>query len=172
MEDDLKKQWNDTRFRGPDPESIDNALLGRKKTALQNLERRYRQFSVMSLVAISFCILFARLMPEDNRLLFMILMAVYFFTASMMDLWLSNGISKIDCSTMRVSEVAKKVMLYRKRHFQFMAILIPAALGLIIFMMWGNREIIGGAVVGALLGAGLGIRAFREFMKDYREVLG
>lgn len=171
MEDDLKKQWNDTRFRAPDPESIDNAVLGRKKTALQSLEKRYRQFSVLSFVAISFCFPFSQVMPESHRMLLAVLMAVYFFTAAMMDLWLSYGISKIDCSTMQVSEVAKKVMFYRKRHFQFMFVLIPMALGLIVFMMWGNMDIIGGAVVGVLLGIGLGIRAFLEFMKNYREVL-
>ncbi len=52
---------------------------------------------------------------------------LYCVIASVMDRWLYKGISRIDVATMPVSEVCRLAFYYRKKHFQFMAILIPLA---------------------------------------------
>ena len=175
MNDDLKRTWRETEFRAPSEESINEILQGRRKTALQNLEKRYKRFSFLSGIAIIGCVSFLNLgmIPESERLLIAIAFCLYFFIASMMDLWLSNGISKIDCTRMSVSEVAQKAAFYRKRHFQFIAVLIPMAIavcGLLMRMFTDNLALIGGMVIGLLFGVACGMRQLHEFMADYRDL--
>ncbi len=175
MTDRLKQTWQDTQFRQPSQKNIDEILEGKRETALKNLARRYNRFSLISGIAIigSISFLNQKLIPADSRLLLCISFAIYFFTASMMDLWLSNGISKIDCLRMSVSEVAGKAAFYRKRHFQFMAVLIPMAITLITILARQFTDNIIFLVcmgIGALTGLTFGLRQLREFMTDYRSL--
>lgn len=99
--------------------------------------------------------------------------AVYFLTAFSMDQWLYQGIGKIDPLKMSVSQVLKKSLFYRKRHLQFMAILIPMALGLLGFTGYvfsNDRYMLIGMIAGAIFGAIIGIIHFRRFMVEYRNL--
>ena len=78
---------------------------------------------------------------------------LYCVIASVMDRWLYKGISRIDVATMPVSEVCRLAFYYRKKHFQFMAILIPLAvifitcLGLVLpFDKWFYIRYVGGRI--------------------------
>ena len=89
-----------------------------------------------------------------------------------MDTWLSRGLQSINLAEMKVAEVVAKVYYYRKKHLQFMAILIPAAIVLIGWMAWifaDNIAFIYGIVAGAVLGGICGFNVYRNFMKEYRE---
>ena len=99
----------------------------------------------------------------------------YFLLASTMDYWLYRRIRDIDCSVMKVEEVLRLTMRYRKRHLQFMLILMPMAVALLIGMgiyLRSDRSVIYGMIAGALIGLAIGIRYLIEFMRDYRRVLG
>lgn len=175
MTDRLKQTWQDTRFRQPDRNHIDEILEGKRSTALQNLARRYRRFSLIcgACIITSLSFLNIRFIPEADRLLLSGAFALYFFIASMMDLWLSNGITKIDCLRMSVSDVARKAFFYRKRHFIFMAILIPMAIMLFTLTartLTDDMLILACMGIGALTGLALGIREFCQFMADYRDI--
>ena len=76
---------------------------------------------------------------------------------------------------MKVEEVLRLTMRYRKRHLQFMLILMPMAVALLIGMgiyLRSDRSVIYGMIAGALIGLAIGIRYLIEFMRDYRRVLG
>ena len=173
MNDDLKRTWQDTRFRHPSEETINDVTDGKRLTALQSLARRYKRFSIIALAFIpcSVGMLNLRLMPEHARVILVIGYALFFLISSVMDSWLSRGITSIDCSRMTVSEVAQKALFYRKRHLQFMIILIPIALALIGYIIFNSVEnvyLCVGLIVGVLFGAALGLRGFFDFMADYR----
>ncbi len=160
------------RFRRPSEDIINEVTDGRKLTALQSLARRYRRFSIIALAVIpcSLGMLNLQFMTEHTRLILVIGYAAFMFVSSVMDSWLSRGISSIDCSRMSVSEVARKAMFYRKRHLQFMMVLLPLAfalVGYIIFNSTASVYLCAGIIVGVLLGAAMGLRGFFDFMADY-----
>lgn len=161
------------QFRRPSEETINDVTDGKRLTALQSLARRYKRFSIIALAFIpcSVGMFNLRFMPEHARLILVIGYALFLSVSSVMDSWLSRGISSIDCSSMAVSEVAQKALFYRKRHLQFMMILIPMALalvGYIIFNSVDNVYLCAGLIVGVLFGAAIGLRGFFDFMADYR----
>lgn len=173
MNNDLKRTWQDMQFRRPSEETINDVTDGKRLTALQSLARRYKRFSIIALAFIpcSVGMFNLRFMPEHARLILVIGYALFLSVSSVMDSWLSRGISSIDCSSMAVSEVAQKALFYRKRHLQFMMILIPMALalvGYIIFNSVDNVYLCAGLIVGVLFGAAIGLRGFFDFMADYR----
>lgn len=49
MEENIKQEWRDTRFRAEN-EYRDNLPDGSRRTALQNLAHRYRIFSIVGLL--------------------------------------------------------------------------------------------------------------------------
>lgn len=161
------------RFRRLSEDTINDVTDGKRLTALQSLARRYKRFSIIALAVIpcSLGMLNLRFMTERTRLILVIGYAVFMFISSVMDSWLSRGISSIDCSRMSVSEVARKAMFYRKRHLQFMMILLPIAfalVGYIIFNSIANVYLCVGLIVGVLFGGAVGLRGFFDFMADYR----
>ena len=91
-----------------------------------------------------------------------------------MDRWLSRGVSGIDVGSMPVAEVCRLAMYYRRKHFQFMAILLPLAVGFILALGWllsFDMWIILGMACGALAGLSVGVMQFRKFMSEYREIM-
>lgn len=170
-----RQTWQETKFRKPGEEEIDAIAEGRRSTALQRLAKRYRVFSTISATAICLSLLLMKLdfVESGMRPVIALAFGAYFFTASVMDLWLSNGISKIDCINMTVHEVICKALFYRKRHFQFMAVLLPAALAVIGLLAWqttDNVYILACMAIGFLLGLALGLKEFYRFMADYRDI--
>lgn len=76
--------------------------------------------------------------------------------------------------SMAVGEVSRLATFYRKRHLQFMIILIPIAIALLgsfIYVMVDNIYFIYGVICGAVIGLAIGIFQFMEFMADYRDVM-
>lgn len=150
--------------------------LDRKKTALDRLRERYQTFWLISLImTFASFLIFSRgiFTPGSLNLWLGIAFAAYFLTASCMDFWLWRGIGSIDPVRMSISEISGKSLFYRKRHLQFMAILIPLAFALIGFMAYvysSEIYIIDGMVTGIAIGAIIGVIQFRRFMAEYRKL--
>lgn len=150
-----------------------------RKTTLERLAIRYRSFSVFSMgAAICFAVMF--ILGKLHDVLefptwFIICFEVYFLIASLMDYWLYQGVKSIDCSRMTVEEVLRKTLFYRKRHLQFMAVLIPCALTLMIsmgIMLKADPYVIYGMIAGFIFGVAIGVKYFLAFMHDYHTLLG
>lgn len=172
----MKDKWNVIDFKsGIDDRIIRNIIAGRRVTALDRLEKRYRRMGVL-------CLIFAVLIPlemlfvfdvEERWLLFWTF-AAFFLVAASMDFWLSNGIATINVYDMSVSEIVNKAMGYRKRHLQFELVLIPMAAILIAelgsFLAKGNAGIWIAIAVGGLVGLSIALRLFFKFMRDYKRI--
>ena len=176
--DNLKKDWQDTNVAiQTESNSYDKIINGKRHTALENLAERYRRFSNIALVLIllSFSWIFnPEMFPDNHRLSIAvgISFAVYALIASIMDRWLYQGIRGIDVVTMPVSEVIHKALFYRKRHLQFIAILLPIVLSIIGVMAWSmdNLYFRLGIVVGFIAGVAIGLRQLLAFLADYRAI--
>lgn len=148
----------------------------RKKTTLDHLRERYHIFWIFSLVMAfaGFLIFSSGTFILSNLNLWLgIAYAVYFLTASSMDYWLWKGLGTIDPLRMSVSEIAEKSMFYRKRHLQFMIVLIPMAIALICFTGYvfsSEMYFLNGMIAGAILGIIIGTIQFRRFMAGYRNL--
>lgn len=177
MEEELKQCWRETSFRQTDSGNKYN----RRQTALKSLEQRYKRFSNLGLVftfVVTSCLLsqFYRFNYFGNSwlpIVTIIFAALYFALASVMDRWLYKGISRIDLSEMSVTEVCRLAFYYRKKHLQFIAILLPMAIALIGAIIWiysGDVYFIIGIVVGGIIGLLLGTRQFLAFMAEYKDI--
>lgn len=175
--DELKRAWLAMgETLGMNRPENDPKNLDEMKTALDRLRQKYRVFWITSLgmVFVSFMV-FSRGMLIDSEwnVWLGVAYSVYFLTAFSMDQWLYSGIGTIDPLRQSVSEVAAKAMFYRKRHLQFIVVLIPMAVALIAFTGYvfsDETYFISGMITGALLGIILGIFQFRRFMAYYRQL--
>lgn len=175
MDDDMKKTWRDMRMCPGNGNNYNDIFNGRRRTALQRLAERYRRFSNLALAMLMWCplMLSRHLFPLTERIWVVALMAVFLVTASVMDRWLYHGIRGIDCSTMTVSEVVRLAVFYRRRHIQFVMILLPMVLswiGLMAWLMLDDVYFVWGMVTGLLIGSAVGLRKFFDFMADYRDI--
>lgn len=176
--DEMRKTWMEMgKTLGMQTVADSNPKdLDRKKTALDRLRERYLTFSAISFVMMfATFMVFSRGIFEVSHLRFWlgVSFAVYFLTASCMDFWLWNGIGTIDPLRMSVSEVTDKSLFYRKRHLQFMTILIPmviALLGFTGYVFSFETYFVGGMILGVILGTIIGVCQFRRFMSEYREL--
>ncbi|MDE7349969.1 MAG: hypothetical protein K2N25_02790 [Muribaculaceae bacterium] len=176
--DNLRKDWQDTSVSiRRDSESYASIINGKRKTALQNLAERYRRFSNLALVLIllSFSWIFnPDMFPGHHglRITVGVSFAVYALIASIMDRWLYKGIQSIDIVVMPVSEVVRKALFYRKRHLQFIVVLLPIVLAIIAVMAWSmdNLYFRLGIVVGFIAGVAIGVRQLLAFLADYRAI--
>lgn len=154
----------------------DPGKLDRQQTALDKIRRKYRVFWIVALLMIfNVFLIFSGGIFGDNPLnfYFAVAYALYFLTAFIMDHWLWVGLGTIDPLRMGVAQVAEKSMFYRKRHLQFMAILIPMAIVLLGFTGYvysTNIYFLNGIICGAIFGAVIGIIQFRWMMQRYREL--
>ncbi len=176
--DQLKKAWyvmGECLGIRPTPDS-DPENLKNKKTALDRLRNQYRTLFAISLpMVFTSYLIFSRAVPAYGKqsLYLGIAYAAYFIITFIMDRWLWTGIGTIDPLKMSVSQVVEKSMFYRKRHLQFIAILIPIAvvlLGFTGYVFLSNIYFLSGIIVGAICGAILGIIQFRRFMDEYRKL--
>lgn len=180
MENSVKKDWRDTRVNiKTDAETLDSIMQGKKKSALQNLAQRYQTFWRLEIVALCLCVpaIFQVMSQEfefsmKGSICLTIGIAVMFMLSSVMDRWLYSRISELDLTAMTVTEVARKAALYRKRHLQFVAILLPIAIILLCAMasMSGNVYLISGMATGGVIGFALGIGQLMKFLRDYRSL--
>lgn len=173
MEEDIRKNWSMSRLRRMDNNVVYDVMSGRRQSALQSLAIRYRRFSNIALVMIAWSVYmyFNPVMPERWRFITSISLGVYFLTVSIMDYWLYRGILSIDLAEMDMRTVMLKAAFYRKRHLQFVAILLPMALGLVGLLIWqftDNRIALIGVIFGLLIGLAIGSRQLMKFLADYR----
>lgn len=176
MEENIKQCWQGARFNNNDSD-INNC---RRMTALQSLAQRYRRFSILAMVfavVIPFTMLNMMRVFDGNvelhKFIIVIFSAAYFVTCSVMDYWLYLGIRNIDLATMNVAEVCRKAYYYRKKHFQFIAVLVPMAIVLIGLLTWSisdNIYTLFGIAFGAMLGVGVGLKELFSFLDDYRRI--
>lgn len=177
MDNNIYNCWRDLRFRytSDNTGNLSDITDGRRRSSLQSLAQRYRRFSNIALVMIPWSILMwvnpSFRIPYKG--IIMIIWCIYFAIASGMDRWLYYGIKSIDCAKMPIVEVARKTRLYRRRHLQFIAILLPIA-GIIVgaFIYYSdNIYMTASIIVGGILGAAIGYRQLLAFLADYRQLL-
>lgn len=167
----LKDCWRDTRISYTDPHFDD-----RRRTALDRLARRYRWFATMALLLSAYCPLTLCRYIDDYTLrpVSMIAFAAYLLVCSAMDWYLYHAIRAIDVASMPVGEVLSRAMHCRKRHLQFVCVLVPCAtalLGLVFYGMGTNPYILWGMITGALVGLAVGTIQLRRFLSDYRSII-
>lgn len=173
--EDLKNCWCEARFlrdAGANPEN-------RRQTALEALANHYRRFSTVIFI-FALCMPFwiwnaIRSLGLDIPVAIglMLFLTLYCLTGSTMDWWLYKGISRIDVATMTVADVCRRIYYYRKKHFQFMGILIPFAIVAIGIMVWifsADEWALYGIAAGAVIGLAAGLRQFMKFMSEYRDI--
>lgn len=175
MNDNIKKDWNETKFHSANADCISEIVNGKRRTALQNLSRRYLLFSNIALVMTCWSpfVFSSHIYPDHTKTYISIAFSVLFLICMVMNRWLYLGIRKIDCATMPIAEVSRLALFYRKRHLQFMTVLIPmaiAVIGSLIYSMVGNIYFIWGVILGVIVGLAIGIRQFMDFMSDYHDV--
>ena len=147
----------------------------RRRTALQNLARRYRRFAIMGLCVIpaSFSFLNHHTYSPTWGLWSFIVFNTVIIAASIFDWWLYNQISSISVTTMPVLNVVKKAWMCRKRHLQFIAIFLPIDLlfiGLLYAASDRNIYFTCGIITGFVLGLTIGLKNLFRFLADYKEV--
>lgn len=176
--EEMRKAWYEMgRALGiqtlPDSHSQD---LARRKTALDRLRDRYLSFWVISLVmTVLGFLIFSRGVFVTNPLNFWLGVAYagYFLIVSSMDFWLWKGLGQIDPLRLSVTETSAKSLFYRKRHLQFMAVLIPMAATLLCFTGYvfsSEMFFINGMIAGAIIGLIIGTVQLRRFMSGYRKL--
>lgn len=175
--EELRNCWCEARFRHDPNVNPDN----RRRTALAALADHYRRFSNIALIlALCMPLWMWEIFRYGNGMNLWLSMGIvlfgmsYMLTVCVMDRWLSRGVSGIDVASMPVAEVCRLAMYYRRKHFQFMVILLPLAVGFILALGWllsFDMWIILGMACGALAGLSVGVMQFRKFMSEYRDVM-
>lgn len=179
MEDNLKGLWHKPSFFSLNEQQQVDIISGRHRTALTRLAERYKWFSniaipIMLIVPFTIFHNVLKHTPMNLKLIWVIFAMVYFGLCSVMDRWLYNGIKSIDCATMTVNEVSNKALFYRKRHLQFIVVLLPMAIiviGSLMMLTDITPYFIYGVIAGGILGLVLGLRQFLNFMADYKSLL-
>lgn len=180
----MRQAWadTDTRLRrienrlGIGTTAIDAASADRRRTALDNLARRYRRFSILGLVmaVVSIFYIFGDILPGERERWVWLGFIAYFAIVSVMDNWLYRGISSIDVAAMHVKEVTRLTLRYRRWHLIFIAILLPLAATLITLMLAAagfELYFTFGAVAGLIVGLAIGLRQLLAFLSDYKTFL-
>ena len=175
--EEMKSEWRKARESMNLNKGSEPSFSTRRKTSLERLGRRYLCFAALSMTAMPFSLLLAlrapHIVPGISPWLF-VGFDIYFLTGAVMDYWLYSSIRAIDCTEMSVEEVLRRSMLCRKRHLQFICVLAPMAIALISFAARAfdaDASIVTGMVCGALFGLAFGIKAFIDFMHDYRNIM-
>ncbi len=125
------------------------------------------------MVAWCICLYLYAAFGTEYGMLSSIAFGVYFLVCSVMVYWLYRGISSIDVVDMSISEVVSRALFYRKRHLQFILILIPMAVVILTFVAWqviDNEYMLIGMAFGAIAGLAIGTRMLLSFMADYRTI--
>ena len=177
MDKNIHNCWRDLRFRNTseDNNEMNDITGGRRRSSLQSLAQRYNWFSNMALFMTIWPVIMwlnpSVSIPHEKVIL--IVLCIYFATCSIMDRWLYCGIKSIDCATMPVVEVARLTRLYRRRHLQFIGLLIPIVIGVIGTLIYysNNIYLTVGVIMGTIIGIAIGSRQLMAFLEDYRQVL-
>lgn len=175
MEQEITKSWRNVRFNN----NTENNTP-RRQTALQQLIERYKRFSRFALIMagcmpLSF---FNILRSNSDASLgqisaISVYIIVYCLIASIMDRWIARGLSTINLAEMPAVEVFRRALFYRKRHFQFMAVLMPMCLILLGWIVWlfsDDEYFLYGVATGAAIGVVIGVIILSRFLREYKEL--
>lgn len=178
--EELEKAWlvlSDRIDRLEKNELDRDRVFGMKrKTALENLASRYRRFSTIAFILIlpGMMSFLNPVFHADMKWWVAGFFAVYMALAGCMDYWLYKGVSAIDVTSMPVMEVYGRCRFYRRRHHQFMLVLIPLACAFIALTCYVFRfddYFIAGVIAGGVVGLILGTVQYFRFMSDYKDVI-
>lgn len=173
----MKKEWEIFKefigSVGIDPEKY---MELRRKTALEALATRYRNFAVVSIFVAVYFVITSLYFGDDIELINTLM---YFTSAvccigSVTDFILYYKIRSIDIYSMPVSEVIERAYQCRKIHVCFVAIMLPVAIGFIIwfcYRMSEDRFMLASLIIGGLIGLTIGLRFLYKFMSDYKAVI-
>ena len=178
MEENIKVCWKRTRFSNIlEPGTPGD---GKRRTALERLAAQYQRFSRLALVLAMTMPMWVwgavrglENVPLWGKVALLWYGILYCLTAAAMDGWLYRGIRRIDVAEMPVAEVCRMAYFYRKRHLQFVAVLVPMAavfVGAFVWMVSDSVYTLYGVATGAVIGLALGLRALRNFMHEYRQL--
>ena len=176
MEQKIKKCWQQATFSGIDPFNDHNAM--QRNTALKSLAERYKRFSRFSIiVAATFPLYLTNLLfnhsicPPWLAVITVVTGSLYLLTASIMDRWLYNGISRIDLARLTVTEACRRALYYRKKHLQFILILLPFAaifISLLAYALSESPYALWGMLCGGIVGICIGAYKLLQFLSEYR----
>lgn len=148
---------------------LENIVNHRKRTALEELSRKYRFFIFLALAMVPITQLNHILGEAYVRAAF----GIYFLVCAIMDMTLLCRIKKIDLTHMSVSEVARAALSARKLHHLYQLILIPLALVVVALMAYSYRTepgAIWGMVFGGIVGGFYGWRVYKQMMRNYKRL--
>lgn len=173
----MKSAWRETAtsLQTENDRLLTEFRNGNPLTSLERLRNRYRRFAILgfTMLPISFVFMLKSIFPIEGGIWITLSFIVYFLTCGFMDTWLYRGLGTIDCLHMSVSEVIEKARYYRKKHLQFIVILIPMAIallcGLAYFTGW-EEHILLGMIVGGSIGFAIGLQQLFAFLRDYKNI--
>lgn len=174
---DMKSAWRETAtsLQTENDRLLTEFRNGNPLTSLERLRNRYRRFAIMgfTMIPFSFVFLLKNIFPMDGGIWITLAFIVYFLTCGIMDTWLYRGLDTIDCLHMPVSEVIEKAHYYRKKHLQFIVILIPMAIAIVCilanFTGW-DENIMLGMIIGGSIGFAIGLQQLFAFLRDYKNI--
>jgi len=176
--EEMKSAWNYTRLASSrsddmqDLRSYENFC--RRQTSLDHLRKNYKQFVSLALGMLAFDLLFIwiDLIPNNWRLPMIVILDLYFGTCAVMDYWLYTKTGEIDVFRMTVREISVLAHKCRRRHHQFMLILVPFAIAIVYLLcvVFSNDSFQWGAVVGGIIGGTIGLMKYIRMMRDYRSI--
>lgn len=137
-------------------------------TRLDKLASRYKKFYILGFIwsVIVMCC-------YASLGWFCFLFSAFMLLSAFIDVYMYKQVRSIDVLSMPVADVIAKSMLLRRRHLQFVCVLLPLAFALIGMFVWfycENVYILYGIIAGVVLGLPIGLYHLREFMRDYKEM--
>lgn len=174
---DMKSAWRETAtsLQTENDRLLTEFKNGNPLTSLERLRNRYRRFAILgfTMLPLSCVFMLKSIFPIEGGIWITLSFIVYFLTCGFMDTWLYRGLDTIDCLHMSVSEVIEKARYYRKKHLQFVVILIPMAIallcGLAYFTGW-EEHILLGMIIGGSIGFAIGLQQLFAFLRDYKNI--
>lgn len=151
-------------------ELIDTIIYKKKRTAVEELSRKYRFFVFIALLMVPVVQLNHMFgAPYVRHIL-----CVYFLICALMDISLLCRMKKIRLADMSVSEVARAALSARRLHHLYQLILIPMAVAVVAVLAYYfsfEPMIMWGMSLGALVGGICAWRIYKEMMRNYKTLL-
>lgn len=178
----MKASWAGMKVSQSEMEKKVDILIGKlRKGKLSSAQERliwqYRKFGTIFPI-LGICSFFQLYhLTNGFSMFFIIVIEVFFLTASIMDFWLSYAVSRIDVVNMSVIEIADNAKKLKRRHHLFQIILIVLAVVLVTTLcmeLYGNDDweyMMYGLLAGGVVGIALGLRLYFRIMRDYRELI-
>ncbi len=176
MENQLRKSWLAVRQEMTLNAPVDVPSTSRK-TILQKLIARYRTFVIIEALNLIYIpLLLLKLLPEHDiwQWILMALYEVIMLVSLITDLWLHSWLGKINVEQMSVYEVIKRCALARKRHLQFLFVMLPFSvitIALTAYVFSDDIYIVIGIITGTLIGMCVAITFLRQFLRDYKALM-